>query len=329
MPAGGNRTDQIGRRLKLRELEVFIAVVRRGSMARAATDLGITQPSVSEIMTNLEHATGMRLLERGPRGVSPTAYGEILLRGGNAAIDDLRQSIREMQFLADPGVGDVRIGCPETVATLLPPIIKRLSRKHPRILVHVSDVVAPTLDLPQLRDRSLDLALVRYGGPIGRHPFTDDLGVEVLFNDELVVVAGRKSRWARDRKIDLAKLSGAQWILPPLETSNSRTVFEAFRECGLGAPKVMLVTFSQHLRISMLADANTVTVLPRSVINLGADRSTVKALPIKLPKHDFPLAIVTAKRRVPNPAAQLLIAHLREGLRSYAASLNDTRGGYR
>jgi len=91
----------------------------------------------------------------------------------------------------------------------------------------------------------------------------------------------------------------------------------------------MLVTFSQHLRISMLADANTVTVLPRSVINLGADRSTVKALPIKLPKHDFPLAIVTAKRRVPNPAAQLLIAHLREGLRSYAASLNDTRGGYR
>ena len=102
----------------------------RGSMARAAADLGITQPSVSEIITNLEHATGMRLLDRGPRGVTPTNYGEILLRGGNAAIDDLRQSIKEMQFLADPSVGDVRIGCPETVAALMPPILKRLARKH-------------------------------------------------------------------------------------------------------------------------------------------------------------------------------------------------------
>jgi DNA-binding transcriptional LysR family regulator len=91
----------------------------------------------------------------------------------------------------------------------------------------------------------------------------------------------------------------------------------------------MLVTFSQHLRMSMLADAKTVTVLPRSVLNLGADRSAVKALPIKLPKHDFPLAIVTAKRRVPNPAAELLIAHLREGLRSHAASLNGIRDGHR
>jgi DNA-binding transcriptional LysR family regulator len=293
----------------------------------AATDLGITQPSVSEIISNLEHATGLRLLERGSRGVTPTRYGEILLRGGNAAIDDLRQSMKQMQFMANPGVGDVRIGCPETVATLLPPIIKSLSRKHPRILVHVSDVVAPTLDLPQLRDRSLDLALIRYGGPMGRHPFTDDLGVEVLFNDELIVVAGRKSRWARDPTIDLAKLSRAQWILPPLETSNSRTVFEAFRECGLSAPKIMLVTFSQHLRMSMLAQANTVTVLPRSVLTLGDDRSAVRALPIKLPKHDFPLAIVTAKRRVPNPAAQLFIAHVREGLRPGAASLRGIPDG--
>lgn len=316
MPAGKDRSHQIGRRLKLRELEVFIAVARRGSMARAAVDLGITQPSVSEIVGNLEHATGMRLLERGPRGVTPTIYGEVLLRGGDAAIDDLRQSINEMLFLADPGTGDVRVGCPETVATLLPPIIKRMAQKHPGILVHVSDVVAPTLDLPQLRDRSLDLALVRYGGPMGRHPFTDDLGVEVLFNDELVVVAGRKSRWARNRKVDLAKLSEARWILPPLETSNSRTVFEAFGERGLGAPKVMLVTFSQHLRTSMLADDDTVTVMPRSVLNLGAERFAVKALPIKLPRHDFPLAIVTLKRRLLSPAVQLFNAHVREELRA-------------
>jgi len=315
--------EQIGRRLKLRELEVFIAVVQRGSMARAAVDLGITQPSVSEIISNLEHATGAPLLERGPRGVTPTLYGEVLMRGGNAAIDDLRQSIREIQFLRSPGVGDVRVGCPETVATLMPPILKRLSQCYPGILVHLSDVVAPTLDLPQLRDRSLDLALIRYGGPMDQHPFTDDLDVEVLLNDELVIVAGRNSRWARDRKIDLSKLAEARWILPPLNTSNSRTVFEAFRECGLDAPTVILVTFSQHLRTSMLDDANTVTVLPKSVLRFGADRSPIKALPINLPRHDFPLAIVTLKRRAMSPVAKLFVSHVREALRPGKTSFTE------
>jgi DNA-binding transcriptional LysR family regulator len=193
--------------------------------------------------------------------------------------------------------------------------LKRLSRTHPRVVVHVSDVVAPALDIPQLRDRSLDVALVRYGGPIDRHPFTDDLEVEALINDELVIVVGRKSRWGCVRKIDLAALAQARWILPPLSTSNSKTLFEAFREAGLGTPKVALVTFSQHLRESMLEAPDTATVLPRSVLSRDAGRSTVRALPIKLPRHDFPLAIVTLKRRALNPAAQLFLSHVREALR--------------
>ena len=233
-------------------------------------------------------------------------------------MDDLRQSIKEMQFLADPAAGDVRVGCPETVAVLLPPIIERVSRTHPRVLIHVSDVVAPTLDVPQLRDRSLDLTLVRFGGSPGQHPFGDDLNVEVLLNDELVIVVGKKSRWARDRSVDLAKLVDVHWILPPLATSNSRTVFEAFRERGLPLPKVSMTTFSLHLRTSMLGTGAYVTVLPRSVVQLSADRFSLKALPIKLPKHDFPLGVVTLKNRMPNPVVQLFINYVREGLRPMA-----------
>lgn len=309
----------LARRLKLRDLDVFVAVARHRSMAKAAADLGITQPSVSEMMANLERGLGVRLFDRSSRGVAPTIYGEVLLRGGRAAIDDLQQSIKEMQFLADPAAGDVRIGCPDTVAALLPPIIERLSHTHPRVLVHVSDVVAPTLDLPQLRDRTLDLALVRFGGKPEQHPIGDDVDVEVLLNDELVVVAGKNSRWARERKIDLAKLADARWILPPLQTSNSRTVFEAFREHGVELPKVAMTTFSLYLRTSMAADGAYVTVLPRSIVRLNAERMSIKALPIKLPRHEFPLAIVTLKSRMPNPVVQLFIKHVREGLRPMAA----------
>ena len=316
---------QLSRRVKLRELDVFIAVAQRGSMAGAAADLGITQPAVSEMMSNLEQALGVRLLDRSSRGVTPTIYGQVLLRGGRAAMDDLRQSIQEMRFLADPTAGDVRVGCPETVATLLPPIVERLSKKHPRVLVHVSDVVAPTLDVPQLRDRSLDLALVRFGGSPQQHPFAEDFNIEVLFNDELVIVAGKRSRWARDPKVNLERLVDVQWILPPLATSNSRTVFEAFRQRGLPSPKVSMATFSLHLRTSMLQDGTYLTVLPRSVVQLSSDHLSVKALPIKLPKHDFPLAVVTLKNRMLNPVVQLFINCVRDSLRPIASAQQTRR----
>lgn len=223
-----------------------------------------------------------------------------------------------MQSLADPTAGEVRVGCPETVAPLLPPIIEKLARTHPRVLVAVSDVLGPTLDIPQLRDRILDVALIRFAGPADQHRHADDLNVEVLFNDELVIVAGKTSSWARDQRIDLAKLADARWILPPLTTSNSRTVFQAFRERGLGLPKVAMTTFSVHLRTSMVADGTHVSVLPRSIVQLDPARSMLKVLPIELPKHDFPLGIITLSRRMPNPVVQLFIQHVRAGLKTMA-----------
>ncbi len=315
MVLGIDWNRQLGQRLKLRELNAFIAVAQRGSMARAAADLGVSQPSVSEMMANLEHTLGVRLLDRSSKGAELTIYGQVLLKGGLAAFDDLRQSIREMEFLADPTAGEVKIGCPETVALLLPPIIKRLSLSHPGIVLHVSDVAAPTLELPQLRDRTLDLALIRFGGSPDHHPIGDDLDVEVLFDDELVVVVGKKSRWARDSKIDLAKLVDAPWILPPLHTSNTRAVFEAFRARGLDPPKVTIATFSVHLRTNMVADGPYVTVFPRSILQPYADRWSVKSLPIKLPRYEFPLAIATLKSRMLNAVVQLFIKHLHAGLR--------------
>ena len=102
---------QIGRRLRLRDLFVFFTVVKAGSMARAATELGVSTPSVSEIMADLESALGVKLLDRSPRGVVATAYGQALLRRGAAAFDELRQGINEIELLSDPTAGEVNIGC--------------------------------------------------------------------------------------------------------------------------------------------------------------------------------------------------------------------------
>src|SRR5882757_5462976 len=97
----------IGRRLRLRDLHAFFTVVQCGSMAKAAVQLGVSQPAVSKVVADLEHALGVRLLDRNRRGVEPTIYGQALLKRGLVAFDELKQSVRDIEFLADSTQGEV------------------------------------------------------------------------------------------------------------------------------------------------------------------------------------------------------------------------------
>ena len=108
-----NWDNQFGRRIRLRHLHVFLTVVQTGSMAKAATQLGVAQPTISETIANLESSYGVRLLDRNPRGVEPTIYGSALHTRCLAAFDELRQTGRDMEHLADPKAGELRIGCQE------------------------------------------------------------------------------------------------------------------------------------------------------------------------------------------------------------------------
>ena len=95
-------SDRIGRRMKLQDLHVLMTVVQAGSMGKAARHLNTTQPAISRSIADLEHALGVRLLDRHRQGVEPTDYGRALLDGGVAVFDDLRQGVKNIEFLADP-----------------------------------------------------------------------------------------------------------------------------------------------------------------------------------------------------------------------------------
>jgi DNA-binding transcriptional LysR family regulator len=313
MPRKIDWESQIGRRLKLRDLHAFFTAVQRGSMSKAAQQLGVSQPAVSEAIADLEHALGVRLLDRRPQGVVPTMYGGALLRRSAAVFDELKQSIRDIEFLADPTAGELKIGCPEAIAAILPPILESFSRQYPRVVLHVDPVNTATLELPGLRERKFDLvvALLLLTPRVddGRG---DDLNVEVLFDDHLVVAAGMRSPWAHRRKIDLAELVNEPWILATPDTGPYRIVSEAFRARGLGAPRISLMTLSVHLRTNMLASGHFITTFPNSVARLHADRFSLKVLPVDLPARPWPVAIVTLKNRTLSPGVERFIAHVRD-----------------
>ena len=107
---------QTGRRLKLRQLEVLIAVAQAGNMARAAGQLAITQPVISKTIADLESVVGMRLFDRNRRGVELTLYGRALFDRSVAIFNDLKTGIAELETLSDPTAGELRIGSSDAVA---------------------------------------------------------------------------------------------------------------------------------------------------------------------------------------------------------------------
>src|SRR5690242_16586560 len=127
-------SDRIGRRMKLHDLHVFMAVVQAGSMNKAARLLNTGQSAISRSVAELEQTVGVRLLDRNPQGVEPTQYGRALLNGGTAVFDDLRSALKTIEFLADPATGEVRIGSSALLAaSFVSALVDQLSRRHPGI----------------------------------------------------------------------------------------------------------------------------------------------------------------------------------------------------
>src|SRR5262245_18054935 len=107
---GMDPADRIERRLKLHDVRVLMSVVQAGSMSKATEQLGTAQPALSRSVAELESALGVRLLDRSPRGVEPTVYGRALIQRGIAVFDELRQGVKDIEFLADRTGGELRIG---------------------------------------------------------------------------------------------------------------------------------------------------------------------------------------------------------------------------
>src|SRR5262249_43709352 len=215
MGAAMQLSDRIGRRMKLQDLHVIMTVVQAGSMGKAAERLNSTQPAISRSIAELEHALGVRLLDRHRQGVEPTQYGRALLDCGAAVFDDLRQGVKNIEFLADPTAGEVRIGAASSLAaSFVSNVIERLSRRHPRIVSHL--VIKPVEALHRdLHDRNVDLLIARSFGPLAG----ERLGFEFLFDDAYVVVAGAQNPWVRRGRVALSGLVGGGWTLPPPEAA--------------------------------------------------------------------------------------------------------------
>ena len=303
-------SDHIRRRIKLQDLHILMTVVQAGRMRKAAAHLNSNQPSISRSIAELERILGVQLLDRNPQGIEPTQYGRALLDCGAAVFDDLHQGIKGIEFLADPTVGEVRIGSGAFLAaSFVSGVVDRLSRHYPRLMFHLEGDGGLTSTLfRKLIDRDLDLVITRIFCPI------DELfEFKFLFDDStFLVAAGARSPWVRRRRIELGELVNESWVLSPSDTGIWSAQMEAFRVSRLPYPRATVFVGLVEARMNLLATGRFLTIFPPSVLRFSMGRPRFKILPVELPPAPVSVGIVTLKNRTLSPAARLFIEHARE-----------------
>ena len=297
-------TDRIGRRVKLRDLHIALAVAEAGSMTRAAEQLAVSYPVVSKTISELEHTLGVKLFDRSISGVEPTHYGRALLKSGVAVFDEMRKGLQQIEFIKQPDAGDLRIGSSiVTDAGLLPAIIDRFSQEFPRAVLHVLHENIAIQQYDNLRNRKAEMVF-------GRIPTTmtePDLVAEPLFDEPPVVVAGSESRWAKRRNLTLANLIEEPWVLAQPGSPARSLHEEVFRRSGLEVPSARVLTVSLHLHMRLLETGNWLGLIPASVMRFGGKGMRLKVLPVKVSSPPAPVGFVTVKDRTLTPLAERFI----------------------
>jgi DNA-binding transcriptional LysR family regulator len=307
--------DRVRRRLRLRDLDILMAVIDAGSMSKASVRFNMTQPAVTKVIADLEHTLGARLVNRSRRGVEATSHGLALVKCGTAVFDELRHGIEDLDFLSDPTAGEIRIGCTEVVASAIVwPILDRFSRQYPRMRFHVVAADAPVLQR-ELSEREVELAISRIAGPMSEEHTT-----EILFQDRLVVATGVKNPLMRSRSLALRDLANEPWLLPS-DSMFATLVADSFRAAGMPPPRMAVSTSSISLRNEAWATGRFMTVIPEFALRLPRRHPLLRALPVDLPNARHPVALRTLRMRELSPPAKLFA----EAVRALAKPLAKRR----
>jgi DNA-binding transcriptional LysR family regulator len=304
-------SKDIGKHLKLRDLRILQAAADKGSMAKAASDLAITQPAVSYAVAEMEQTLGVPLLDRTSQGVTPTVYGQALLDRARIMFNELRQGISEIQSLADPAVGELQMGTTPPMSAIASAVFNKLVARYPRMTFTLT-VAATDQLLQALRQRDIELVISRLADFVA----DEDLKVDTLFHDELAVICSKQNRWARRRGVKLADLMDEPWVLPPPSGFLTKIIRGAFAEHGLDIPRAAVTMSSTYALSVLVANGPFLAVHPGTMLTTPNEHPQLTAVDIRLRTTRGPIGLITLKNRSLSPIARLFLQNAADIARS-------------
>jgi DNA-binding transcriptional LysR family regulator len=234
--------DYLVRRLRLRHLELLVALADVGTMRGAATRLNLSQPALSKMLGEIEAGFGARLFERSPQGLAANALGEAAVYRARVIFGELSRGKEEVDALRTGASGVLRLGTLSVTASV-PRAIARLRLAHRGARIQVQEGRVRDM-IQRLLDGELDCVF----GAITPELLTSDLlpllRPEVLLEDELCVLCAAAHPLARKRKLAWADLRTADWVAPPKDTLVRQALMTAFLNGGLEPPLPSLEVLS-------------------------------------------------------------------------------------
>jgi LysR family nitrogen assimilation transcriptional regulator len=257
--------------MELRQLRYFIRIVELGSLSRAATDLFIAQPALSQQLASLESELDIRLLARSSRGVSPTQAGLTFYRHAQAVLRQMDRLKADVHNTSDGPSGTVSIGMPPSVANVLAvPLVRAVRQRFPRVNLRIREaltgqleelVATGRIEMSLLFDRGL--ALPDTASP--RRASVSYLNVEPLLTEELMFLTAGPC--AIGEPVTLEEAASHRFILFPGAANATRQMIQEIWDKAGYELDIFAELDSTGTIKSMVADGLGATILSLSALS--------------------------------------------------------------
>jgi DNA-binding transcriptional LysR family regulator len=295
--------------LTIRQLTLLVRLDDERSLVRAAATSGLTQPAASKLLREIETTIDVKLFDRHARGMTPTCYGEILVRHARLALSELGLARDEIVALKSGLSGKAAIGTVLSPGTnLVPAAVVRMKQQHPGIVASIE--MGPSKELVRkLLQADLDMV----GGRVIDCPRADDLVYEPLATDEPhAVIASAQHPLAEHQDLRLEDLIEQPWILPPAGSLVRDKLTDMFIQHGLSRPANIIETDCLPAITSLLRHGNMVVALPEEAVYSCCKAGVLTVLIRNLPLSVGAFGLITRRDHKLSPGAQVMLCALRE-----------------
>ena len=293
--------------LRLRHLQLIVALDDLRSVSRVAAYLHVSQPAVSKTLSALELGLGAPLFHRTARGMEPTEHGECLVRHARDILGRLSSARDEMLDITEGRVTRVAIGAsPSAAVLLIPRFIARLETEAAVVTIAVREGIMATL-LPAVRLGDLDLVIGIL--PEGLGPEFD---TEILYEDQIVAVVRRAHPLTANQKLDWGMLAGYPMVLPP-ETSITRGAIDSLLfQHGVDMAHQHVESVSTATNIGVLQFSDSVGFFAAEVARHYVALGILSVLPLNITNLTMRIGLAWMANRRITAAHQLVHRVFRE-----------------
>lgn len=300
-------TERAIQRLKLKQLRLLIAVGAQRNIRNAAREMNISQPAATMILKELELDFEVTLFERGNRGVTPTIYGETLIRHAKLILAQIAHAAQDLDDLGEGRSGRVVVGTLLAASShLLPQAIEQLLEQRPDVSIKVVEGTNEVL-IPALRAGDIDLVVGRL--PTYRH--RDDLVQEKLFDETIHAIARAAHPLAGKCDLSFDDLKPFPWIIPPRETTLRRQLDQFFIAQDQYAPPMAIDSISYLTNRALVQSRDFIGLVPAHVAALDIAGGALVRLDWYVPFGKGPIGVTYRKQEHLSPAGSALLAALR------------------